>query len=549
MAGRKGMQRVAVEAGIAAAVAALLLGVWAMGPRGGSDGGAGPGAKSAAPAAGRGAGPGVAPPSQGWSAGDRTVSGHVVDEQGRGLAGARVTLRELMGTPASVPANLEPGSGELGVLPGSLPFPDEVASFPASGPALAPGSPATAPSVPGRAGRVAETTSAADGGFTITLAAEHLELRARHPERPCSEAVRLALQAGSRTSGVRIALSRGTLVHGRVRDPSGAPLAGAVVAPAFADSVGAVSDARGEYRLGALCGRVRLEARLPGRRMRTLNVELRGEEERALDLTLESDGAWLRGQVLDARERPLRGARVVVGPSAGSRESWPSASTVSDERGDFRVSGLGPGACRVEVQHEDYLPFVREEVHPGTLVKVRLTLGGGIAGLVREQRTGATAAGATLEVRPVGGGGGAGTEVRLARGKFEARRLLPGRWRLTARAPGYASRVLEVDVPAALRPGEITIRDLLLELERGAVISGEVRDERGERLQGVRLSLAGRSGVSGPRGEFRLEELPGGAHVLRASRDGFAPAEVPVSLRPGDEQRGLDVRLSRTGGS
>jgi hypothetical protein len=44
-------------------------------------------------------------------------------------------------------------------------------------------------------------------------------------------------------------------------------------------------------------------------------------------------------------------------------------------------------------------------------------------------------------------------------------RLLPGRWRVTASAPGFRPADREVDVPASPALGDPSVRDLRLELD------------------------------------------------------------------------------------
>jgi protocatechuate 3,4-dioxygenase beta subunit len=539
---RAGLEGLAV-----AALAAALAFAWSQGVLGPARppgprraAGTAPGSPPASAPASR---PASLPASQAASASAPVASaltGRVVDPQGRGVAGARVTVREVVRV-APGPRLVEE-AGDLGVLTGPLPFPDELpepAGTPPSAPTQTPGAPGTpgAPTVARAGAELASTETGPDGSFAFGgVVASQVVLEARHPAYACSEPQRLGLSPGTTVGEITLRLSAGTLVHGRVTDPFGAPLAGAVVAPILADSVGAQADAKGEYRLPSRCGEVALQATSPGYRRATVVLRLDpGERARVLDFKLARGGEVLRGRVLDPRDRPVAGARITL-VEPGRRGGQ---TAMSGGGGEFAVAGLGPGPYRLEASHPDYPTVTLEDVGLGRDVTVRFGAGGGVSGLVRDETNAAPIARATVELRPRGGG-----DAITRRGaRFEVRGLAPGAWVLGARAPGYVARTVDVEVPAADRAGEVTVRDLLVELTRGAVASGEVRDEHGDRVPGAEVRLGDRRTRAGARGEFRLEDLPPGDQVLRVRRTGYLDAEVPVTLRAGDETRGLDVRL------
>ncbi|HEY3351897.1 MAG TPA: carboxypeptidase-like regulatory domain-containing protein [Polyangia bacterium] len=533
----KARTRMAVEAALVAALGALIAVAWARGalgpaPRGRAAPPAAP-ATQPAPASAPASRP-LAPATQAASAPLAvTLTGRVVDALGRAVPGAQVTVREvaLGGGPRLVQE-----AGELGVLAGRLPYPDELAppaSQPASGPVLA------------RAGaELAAAVAGPDGEFTLRgIPAHPVVLEARHRLFACGAPQRLSLSAGTTVGAITLRVSPGTLLRGRITDAGDAPLAGAVVAPIFADSVGAQADERGDYRFEGRCGDQALQITHPGYKRATVSLRLDpAERERVLDIKLARGGEVLRGRVLDARERPVAGVRVTV-VEPGRRGGQ---TAVSGPRGDFAATGLGPGPYRVEARHQDYPPVDLTDVGLGQDLTVRFPAGGGVSGLVRDEVNAAPLARAEVELRPRGGGGAAaGAQVTRRGARFEARGLAPGPWRLNVRAPGYVARAIDVDVPPTDRVGEVTARDVLVELTRGAVAAGEVRDEHGDRIPGAEVRLGSHAVRSGARGEFRLEELPAGDQVLRARRAGYVDGELQVTLRAGDETRGLDLRLQR----
>src|SRR5208282_5947458 len=66
----------------------------------------------------------------------------------------------------------------------------------------------------------------------------------------------------------------------------------------------------------------------------------------------QSDKGTLSGRVEDAVKAVLPGARVELLPNAGS--------VVTNEQGDFTMSGIAPGTYKVQVSYVGFEPFTRE---------------------------------------------------------------------------------------------------------------------------------------------------------------------------------------------
>ena len=128
-------------------------------------------------------------------------------------------------------------------------------------------------------------------------------------------------------------------------------------------------------------------------------------------------------------------------------------------------------------------------------------------------------------------------------GVFASPLLPAGRFTITAEKPGYppmtygASKPFRPGVSVSLSQGQ-QVKDLVLTLSRGAVISGTVFDDRGEPMPGVRVTVSQvRTGVSGERiaeelaqgrysevsddrGAYRIFGLPPGDIAVRAASSG-----------------------------
>jgi len=189
-------------------------------------------------------------------------------------------------------------------------------------------------------------------------------------------------------------------VEGTVRDPSGAPIAGAVVQGGevwggpFTTGVSAEArtDSEGRYRIGGLCvGRVRLSAgRKPGAWLGGQGVDVREGETAHVDLTLEGSGT-VEGRVTARGGGPLeRAAEVRAFPLAGP--------------GDLRIAQVEPdGRYRLELATGQYSlvayfpddgprftfnPSAPVKVEPGAVAEEDLEISGkpepAIAGQVLE---------------------------------------------------------------------------------------------------------------------------------------------------------------------
>jgi hypothetical protein len=113
---------------------------------------------------------------------------------------------------------------------------------------------------------------------------------------------------------------------------------------------------------------------------------------------------------------------------------------------------------------------------------------------------------------------------------------------LTFRAPGWAEKRVEVDVPAGREPRAVTVRDLAVELARGGSIAGTVFDRHGEIVRGATVECGGVRATTDKRGRFKLADVPAGDRAVVATHAG-ARGEKRLAVRPGDEVVTFEVRL------
>lgn len=428
-----------------------------------------------------------------------TLTVEVLDARGQPAAGASVLARRTLaqGQSPEAPGNntrskpgpAAPSIGELGVLPGPLPFPEDV--------------------IAGRyasAGTLQRTASggSADGASATT--------------GPDGKAVLVGVPAGY----VQILASR-----------DGLGAAAEIVAPAALPGEKAPA-LRLLLRLGSVG-----EVSCPS------PPEVSGDPE-AEALTASGEGPEVGGQVTDARGQPIAGARVEV--TVGRRRQL----ALSDGRGGFSVRGLPLGSLLVQVRHPGYTPLSRtlRPDEPRGDLRLGLSPGGGISGVVRDARLGGLPPGTQLSIESAGDATSRQSVSLDPDGSFRMTGLAPGEVVLRVRAPGFAALQQVVRVTEGASADSVTARDVVLGLERGASVQGQVRasasgaaSRAGVSVQAEDASgrLLGRT-LTDEHGEFELADLPAGRlRISAAGSDGRDSATV--DLRAGDRGRvSLELR-------
>jgi len=319
---------------------------------------------------------------------------------------------------------------------------------------------------------VAVWTTARDGTFTFQ-AAEDAALEASHGSSRSVVSVDWFTSAHQR---VVIQLGRATpldaMITGHVRDPSGAPLADAVVRAApsirslIAPTVFATSDADGAFSLvgvdhAAYDVTAELDERLPGTRMNVLGGS------RNLDLVLEA-GQVLAGRVVDLRGAPVPAFTVVARWRFGVAHAVAARTSAIDPHGQFTL--------RVRPGDYDVIALARGCAHsPVTRAssgasELRLVVGGAttLRGRVVASDDDAAIGGATVECEVAGLAGfavpGEPPPTTAPDGTFELTDISLGPLEIRISAAGYHSR-LESSLTA--RAGE-ALGPLTVELNRAS---------------------------------------------------------------------------------
>jgi hypothetical protein len=515
-----------------------------------------------------------------------TIEGRVVDAAGEPIANASVRaiggaggggtieqsadvdrdrLRRFSGRMATLPGPPAIGTasdpvllprGELGVMVGPIPpIPPpgtQIARPAAIDPATVGsfvGEPAPLPVEPARA---SIWLTGPDGRFRIRGLPRGkfavLAAATGHAEGSSRE---VAVELGQMITDVTVVLTPGTFLVGRVTDQHGVRVIGAQIRarPRLGAPLDAYSDDEGSYRLGPVTGTVELVASAYGHAELRRTLELAPSKlrdnapaERREDLVLVVADAVLAGTLDDATGAPVPGALVEILSGGGE-----GRQAVVGRDGTFSIDMLAAGRLRVRVSHPDY-PTVELEAqaspHGREKVRLRLPLGGAIEGALLDDHSGAPLPG--VIVSGSGPGGATADITSDPAGRWKLGPLRPGRWQLAIEHAGYLPVTRELEVPPARVPGATSVRDVRIDLARGAIVGGTVRDARGNRVPGamIRVEVNGvaTTGTTNAEGEFRIRDVPTGEVTITASR-GDAIGITRVTLRPGGEVLGLALEV------
>jgi len=270
-------------------------------------------------------------------------------------------------------------------------------------------------------------------------------------------------------------------------------------------------------------------------------------------------GATIEGVVTDSGERPLAGASIRVLVDAGlarpsgsiegelmstrGRSVLQDLGIATDERGRFSIGGLQQGEkLDLIISLAGYIPrqLPGVEAPPEEPLSIVLEAGASVAGRVEGEGR-RPIAGARVRIesaderRGFSWSRGYLEPVRTGDdGRFRIEGIPKGTWAVVAQAEEYAPGRRD---GITLEAGE-ELEDLVLALDRGALIEGLVSSADGEGMAGVRVSfLAGAQPVAGTtsdaEGAFGLEGVPVGRGTVVASTPDMATVSRELEVEAG----------------
>jgi large repetitive protein len=395
----------------------------------------------------------------------------------------------------------------------------------------------------GRGGQLSQATSGPDGAFTLKGVPEGVYKVTASSGWGGTVNYTSAVKEGvhSGETGVRLTVSPGLTISGRVTDPDGKPASGFVVRVYMTDraiqgssvSKYAQSQFDGTFEANGLSAgnySISIEARggemastvIPNVAAGTLGLEV--QIGRAMDI---------EGVVVAPDGSAASGVRVSAEPMPGSPGTRGSGRTGAD--GTYRVQRLSPGTYKLTFTASGkYVTGVLTDVPAGAAgVNFRMEEGLIIAGKAVNP-DGAPAGGVSLSATTVAGGRAA-AGVTKPDGTFRLGGLAEGKYLLTVSRSrdGYV-----LEKPLEVESGK---EDVKLELTYGLSIAGTVVDAQGKAVSAAWISVRSARGISArtdANGLFELKGLSPGTFKLYVYGNGV---QAQVDAVAGS--RSLQIRL------
>lgn len=366
----------------------------------------------------------------------------------------------------------------------------------------------------------------------------------------------------------------GTVLEGAVLTPAGSPLRDAVVTLYRTKARGplgggsakrvappAATDARGRFSFQGLAGGSDYAIVVEHGAYATaevLGIELAAGERTEIADVLLASGARIHGTVTRPDGRPLAGAKVAVfelgrddALRAGSAR--PVRQALSDDDGVYSFENLRPGLYELRAAAKTFESALRPGIDllsgAGELrVDFALREGHFVSGAVRNT-AGEPVAGASVEARPMAGGGAAGEPVATrSDGTFRIEGLPAVQFRLVARAAGHS--------PAQKTLVDPDSEDVQLRLSPNSSITGTVRTADGKPVKsfGILVWNLGRNGyVNDPLrdlqrfdsadGSYTVEDVPPGKYKVQAFANDWAPTWTKGFAVGRVHVHGVDVEM------
>ncbi|MFL5438455.1 MAG: carboxypeptidase regulatory-like domain-containing protein [Myxococcales bacterium] len=306
----------------------------------------------------------------------------------------------------------------------------------------------------------------------------------------------------------------------------------------------ATSDADGKFRVDGLePGRYRVEARATGTARAALAVAVPASGEVVLELPAAS---FIEGSVVDFEGKPAAGAEVIAsgGPTVvyGEATETGTFSLEVEPRTHFLSARLRDEAGKAD----DPVSVAAGQTARG--VKIRLSPGASLAGVVVARSTSAPIPDARINLSPAGAGGSLGGTTTDAAGNFLIGGLAPGHYDVDIAADGFTpgERRGLVLLEGQRFPLQVT-------LKANGMLQGIVRDLAGKTVAAavVRASPQFGDPVGEARtdttGAYQLANVPAGRVVVSAVRDGAALGARQVADVPEGGVARLDLTLAEEG--
>ncbi len=374
-------------------------------------------------------------------------------------------------------------AGELGVMPGPVP------PIPPPGGAVGLGWSGGAAAVADAQESFDPWVTRADGTFSAhPVTPGRVRALVRHPDYV--EAVSAAVSLGpGGVADVKVVLTAGGSLEGRVFDPRGFPVAGArvdVISVVGTYERTTLTASDGTFAFAAVPAEVWISVAHPDDLSTIVVRELAAVEEgerTEVELTLPEPREPVRIHVRDDDEQPVERAQVLVlslDPSAPLRRTQ-----FADAEGSITVDGARGLDLRIVAEASGWARQVRTVSKAPAEVEVKLRRGVVCVGRVTAVRGHRYVPGAQVTIVS---GGLRRAAVTDEEGTYEIRDVEPGPIRLLVSHPDYATREVGANVKRTGR-ADRALELPPVDLQEPGRVEGQVVNSRGEPVRGARVAV------------------------------------------------------------
>jgi hypothetical protein len=466
-----------------------------------------------------------------YAAAQARVSGLVVDEDRRPIAGARVTS-DLV----------RRGGGPMMMI------------------------------APGRSQQTS-SYSAPDGHFVLRYVPADADVQVDAVKKgfPPATSASMKLASGERKTSVTITIPRGVALTGRVIDANGKPISGVQVEPV---------EGQGPMRGGMVRRAVNMMMRdrnddlVRSGSDGTFTVRVKPA---TYDVIFKREGfatKILHGESVDSATKPVevkldpsveitgrvvRNGTGIEGATVSVMSEEGPSNTTTNSDGSFALTDLTPGQMMLNVMKPDaFIQQIRSISAPASNVVIELPSGGRITGRVvdKSNHNPVTSFEAGISFQRSAGGMMIALPPMLKDfttddGTFTLENVPPGPTQLVVSAPGYTTaRVpgLNVEDGKALDNVEVS-------LETGVRLTGRVTGPDGSPLSGVNVREAVNNGgirgfgpgsgvnaTTDPNGEYTIEGVEPGDKTFTFAHQGYLSVDKSATLSGHDAR--LDAQLT-----
>lgn len=401
---------------------------------------------------------------------------------------------------------------------------------------------------------IATAITNAQGQYTIANLAPGTYTVTFGQQGYASQTVGTVIKANTTTT-LSTALNQNVgVIAGTVTNNQGTPLIGTVINVFLNNNLVASvnTNETGTYTIPNLApGNYTVNALAQNFQSQVKGAQVSAFQTTTVNFALIPDPGVLTGTIIDTNGNTVSGTIINVRTNAGGAVI---GNAVSDQSGLYTVPNLAPGNYIVTATAPNLQTASQGTTIPSNqTTTLNFTLAFSpvtITGIILNQQTGESIAGAQIQVRILDANGAVVANVLAnQQGIFEVPQLAPGTYTIFATAPNFQTNFASVNVP----PGSQPNIQISLVPSPGYIVGQVVNTITGDPIGGATISVVNQNNIqlktvlTDSQGNYTIEGLPPGSYNLVVSATDFqsnvtgaivlanstTTANIALSLSPG----------------